>query len=435
MRWAAALLTAALAAGALAGEREPSAYLIRNVRIVPVSAPVIERGSILLRDGRIAALGARVSSPRGTSVTDGRGLTAYPGMIETDTRIGLLEIPSVRATLDTTELGDMNPHLLAARAFNPHSELIPVTRVNGVTTILARPAGGAISGQAALMNLAGWTAEEMAVRVRGALIVNWGAGGGGRRGGGGRPPEGEGSAQETPSGSRAEALTRLFNEARSYTLPAAGSETPVDQRLAELQPYAQGKLPVILNADRQADLRTAVAFGEAQKLDYLLSGASEADQVLPLLKEKKVRCLLGPVTSQPRNVSDPYDRLYSLPARLHQEGVRFALTTGETANARTLPYQAAMAMSYGLPADAALKSVTLWPAELLGIGKDYGSLDVGKVGNLFLADGDPLDPRTRVRALFIAGKPVPLDNRHDALYEKFLPRVNGNASPGGNGRP
>jgi imidazolonepropionase-like amidohydrolase len=409
MRTAAILLILAAAAAALAAPAAET-YAVRDARIVPVTGPVIERGNIVIQDGRITAVGPRVRIPREARVIDGRGLTAYPGMIEASTRLGLSEIGSVRATQDAAEQGDMNPQLLAAAAVNPHSELIPVTRVNGVTTVLTRPAGGVISGQCALINLAGWTIEEMAVRSRAALNVNF--------------PGGTSEAQKR----RLEALKKLLKEAKEYAPPANGSGRKPDLALEAMQPYVRGELPVILNADGEAEIRAAVALAEEFGLKYVLSGLGEGYKVAAFLKEKDAACLVGGVLAQPGSASDPYDVGYTNPLALHKAGVRFALVSGDTANARNLPYHAAMAVAYGLPAETALETITLMPARILGIDRDYGSLEVGKVGNLFLATGDPLDARTQVKAVLINGRPIDMENRHDSLYRKFLQRL----EPAGN---
>ncbi|MFN3653008.1 MAG: amidohydrolase family protein [Armatimonadota bacterium] len=394
------LPAAALARGASAAPAADDLILIRDARLVPVSGPVVQRGSLLLRGGRIAALGANVAAPAGARVIDGAGLSAYPGMIETDTQLGLSEISSVRATVDAAELGDLNPQLCAFEAFHPHSELIPVTRANGVTTVLTRPSGGTVPGQAALMNLAGWTAEEMAARPRAGLVVRY--------------PRGANGAQLS-------ALKTLLKTAGEYQGPKPGE--PVDLKLTALQPYVKGELPVLFEVNRKEEIEGALALTEEYRLRSILSGVLEADQVTKLLKEKQAKCLVGSILSQPSGTREAYDQLFALPAALHEAGIPFALVSGDTANARNLPYHAAMAISYGLPADAALRAVTLAPAEILGVEKDYGSLAVGKVGNLFLATGDPFDPRTQVKHLFIQGRPVDLDNRHEALYRKFLQRL------------
>jgi imidazolonepropionase-like amidohydrolase len=418
-RTARALLAAAAVLCPAAPARAET-FAVRDVRIVTVSGPVIERGTLLVRDGRIAAVGARVSVPSGVPVIDGRGLTAYPGMIEGSTRLGLTEVSSVRATVDASEQGDLNPHLYAASAVHPHSEIIPVTRVNGVLTVLTRPAGGTIPGQSALINLAGWTIEEMAIRPKAALHIEYPSAGGGRfgGGGGGGGPGGGGQVQR-----RLEQLKQMLRDAQSYTPPPTGSGKRPDLALEALQPYVKGEAPVIIGADTETEIRGAIGLGEEFKLKYVLSGVREGYRVAALLKEKNVACLLGSVLSQPGGTSEAYDVLYTNPAALHKAGVRFAITSGDTANARHLPHHAAMAMAYGLPAQEALKAITLYPAQLLGIDRDYGSLESGKVANFFLATGDPLDVRTQVRAIFIKGQPVEMNNRHDDLYRKFLRRL------------
>jgi imidazolonepropionase-like amidohydrolase len=402
-RLMAPMLLAAAVLLAPAADASAEAYHIRGARVVPVAGPPLEQGDILIRNGRIVAVAPRLDPGPEARVVAGEGLTAYPGLIEAGTRLGLTEIGAVRATLDAVELGDFNPHLFAASAFNPHSELIPVTRANGITTVLARPGGGILSGQSSLMNLAGWTPDEMTIRARAALQLNL--------------PTATGPGGADAAAARLGELKQMFREARERR-PGSG-----DLVLEALRPYARGELPVIITADRAEQIRQAIELAEELGLKYLLSGVREGYKVAALLKERDVACLVGPILDQPVGTTEPYDVLYTNPQALYQAGVRFAIMSGETANARNLPYHAAMAAAHGLPADVALRAITLAPAELLGIGADYGSLSPGKVANLFLADGDPFDHRTQVKALFIHGRPVSLDNRHDSLYRRFLPRV------------
>ncbi|HEU4754170.1 MAG TPA: amidohydrolase family protein, partial [Armatimonadota bacterium] len=227
---------------------------------------------------------------------------------------------------------------------------------------------------------------------------------------------------------RLEALKKAFKDAQSYTPPIAGDGKKPDLALLALQPYVRGQAPVIFNVDKEAEIRAAVALAEEFKLKYILSGLAEGYKVAPFLKEKNAPCLVGDVLAQPEDQAAPYDVNYGNPAALYRAGVRFAIVSGETSNARNLPYHAAMAAAYGLPVESALEAITLMPARILGIDRDYGTLEVGKVGNLFLATGSPLDARTQVKAIFIKGEPVDMENRHDALYRKYLKRLEPGAS-------
>lgn len=411
-----AILALALAlAGATGAARRQAAVLaLVNARIVPVSGPVIERGTLLVTGERISGIGPNLTVPSGALRIDCTGLSVYPGMIELQTSIGLAEVGQVPVTRDTTDIGDFHPQLVAVNAFNVESAHIGVTREGGVTTVLSCPTGNLIAGQATLFDLHGWTTRSMVVRERGALIVEWPrAGGFGRFGGGG-----EGG---NPS-ARIESLRRFFTEAKNYR---PGSDRP-NLAFEAMQPYLKGELPVILRATREADLKAAIGFAEQFGLKAVLAGAHEAPKIASLLAEKRIGVIYGGLFSLPFENHDPYDSIFAGPAALHRAGVKFAITTGgDTANARNLPFHAAAAVAFGLDEEAALRAITLTPAELVGIDRDYGSLAVGKVANCFLATGSPLDARSQIRAVIIRGEMVREPSRHEQLYRKYLERLAG----------
>ncbi|MGH9936714.1 MAG: amidohydrolase family protein [Blastocatellia bacterium] len=408
--------------------QQPSNVLaIRNAKIVTVTGATIERGTVLIRDGKIAEAGARVTVPGNAKIIDATGLSVYPGLIDCGTSLGLTEIGSIQETRDTTELGDFNSHMRAIVAVQPHSELIPVSRANGVTTAITRPSGRLVSGQAALINLDGWTWQEMTLKAPAAMAMEYP-----------RAPRGRGAAflpaEATANVAQLRerqltALRQKLEDAQAYakakearaadkSLPAR----PVDHVLEALIPVVKGELPVLMIANSERDIKGAIEIADKYKLKLIISGADDAWKVAPQLKEKNIPVIIGPVTDLPNNEDDDYDLNFSHAGKLSKAGVRFAFQTADAAYVRNLPYQAGTSAAFGLPKDEALKAVTIYPAQIFGVDKLIGSIEAGKMANLIVTDGDPLEFKTNVKHMFINGKPVDLSSRHTKLYDKFNAR-------------
>jgi imidazolonepropionase-like amidohydrolase len=408
----------------------PGTYVIRNARIVTVSGPEVENGTLVISDGKIAAVGAGASVPAGATEIDARGLFVYPGMIDVGTSMALVEIASgAPGTVDTNELGDMNPNAMAWVAVNPHSAHLDVTRFAGVTSAVSLPQGGIVSGQAALINLSGTTQRELAVVPTLALVINFPTLGGG----GGFFAQQQGITPDAISARqrRVDDLRRMLRDAEAYGRtqdayardPKAVPRPSTDLRLAALVPYVRGERPVIFRADRERDIRASLRFAEEMKLKPVILGGSEAWKVIPLLKEKNVPVVIDGILNLPLREDDAYDTLFENASKLQAAGVRFAISTGDTgAHVRDLPFHAGMASAFGLPRAEALKAVTLYPAQIMGVADRLGSLEVGKIANVVVTDGDLLEARTNVRHLFIAGRQIPLTSRHTMLYDQFKER-------------
>lgn len=408
------------------------AYVIRGARVVTVSGAEMENATVVIANGRIAAVGASATAPPGAQEIDGRGLVVYPGMIDLGTNMGLSEVSSVGATNDTNELGDMNPNVAVIWSVNPHSSHINVTRVAGVTNALALPSGGIISGQAALINLAGSSPREMAVSPQAALVIEFP-----RIGGGGGFAAFLAAQQGiTPDAlaqrdRRIDQLRQMLRDAEAYgRAQDAYSKDPKnvprptsDLKLAALVPYVRGERPVIFRAERDREIRAVVRFAEEMKLKPVIIGGSEAWKAAQFLKEHNVPVILDSVLNMPLREDDPYDSIYENASKLASAGVRFCISTGDSgAHVRDLPFHAGMAAAYGLPKAEALKAVTLYPAQILGVADRLGSIEAGKVANLVVTDGDMLEARTSVRHLFIAGRMIPLVSRHTMLSDQFKDR-------------
>jgi imidazolonepropionase-like amidohydrolase len=407
---------------------------IRGARIVTVSGPELASGTVVVSGGKITAVGADAAVPAGATVIDGAGLTVYPGMMDAGTSLGLSEIgQGAAATVDVSEVGTFNPNAQAFYGVNPQSAHIGVTRVVGVTHVLTRPSGGVVSGQAALLNLAGSTVPEMNVVPRAAMVIELPRSGfGGGRFGGGFAFAAAANPQEV-SRTRTrqlDSLRALLRDAEAYARVqeayAKDRSLPrprQDVVLASLVPTARRQMPVLFIADRAADIREAVAFAEEMKLQPIIVGGRDAWQVAAFLKQKDVPVLLSAVMDLPSREDDPYDVNFSAPAKLAAAGVRFAVTSGDQgAETRNLPYTAGMAAAFGLSKADALKSVTLWPAQILGVGDRLGSIEVGKMANLVVTDGDLLEAKTQTKHLIIDGRVVPLESKHTDLNERFKDR-------------
>ncbi len=409
-------------------------YAIRGATVHTLAGEAIEDGTVLVQDGRITGVGRKLGVPRGAEVINAQGLHVYPGMLDAFSYVGLTEVGAVRATNDIDEKGEFNPQLEAAIAVHPESEHIPVTRANGVTQVLVAPGGeprrGAepsiIPGQASLMNLAGWTWEQMLVEPTAGMVLVWPTIDMPRRRPGG--PNGEESgASFTAAREKYEArVAEIDNwlEAASHYGRAkrAGTVQTPDPKLEALLEVVAGRRQLIVVANRARAIRHAVAFCEKHKLGMILAGGSEAWKEKQLLSEKKIAVILGPTQVLPEEEDDAYDQPYSTPGQLHAAGVKFAFGSFSSADSRLLPYEAATAVPFGLPREEALNAVTRNAAEILGVGDRFGTIEEGKVANLIVTDGDPLEIATQVRYLFIDGKPTPTDNKQLELYQKYIAR-------------
>jgi imidazolonepropionase-like amidohydrolase len=394
-------------------------YAIRNARIVTVSGPTIPNGHILIQDGRITAVGPNISIPANAKVIDGKGLTAYPGMIDPYTSMGLAEIASIAATQDVNELGELNPHIKASAAINPNSEHIAVTRSNGITTVLTAPGGGLFGGQAAVINLNGWVTKELLVRDSAALIMNYPRQ---LRLAANALPRQRQEAEERRK-KRVDLLKETLKDAQAYA-KVIDSRIATDPNpvLRALVPAVKGEVPVMITADTEQEIREALDIAEEFKLKPIIVGGGEAAKVVELIKSRNVPVLFSGVMGLPRNDNDAYDLNYSTPGILAGAGVKFAFTTGDAAHVRDLPFMAGMAGAFGLSKEEALKAVTLYPAQILSMDAELGSIAEGRIANIMLTDGDPLEVLTKVKQLFVAGKPVELTNRQTELYEKYSRR-------------
>jgi imidazolonepropionase-like amidohydrolase len=413
-------------------------FAIVGAKIFTVSGAVIENGTVVVQNGKITAVGSGVSVPSGAERIEGRGLSVYPGMIDSSTSLGLAEIgQGANATVDTAEIAvaGNNANAKAITAVNPHTSHVNVTRVNGITAVMSAPTGGLIAGQGTVINLNGSTQAEMSVEPTVALVVNFpriaqGGGFGGGFGGFGGGQQLDFNEALKRRDTQVEELKKIFTGAlnhakamEAYAKDKSLPLVPTNLAMEAMIPYARGEKMIAFTAERERDIKAVIKFISDMKVKGILVGGQEAWKVAGDLKKNNIPVIFTHIYSLPVREDDPYDYLFEGPAKLQAAGVKFAIATGDQgAEARDLPYQAGLAGAYGLPQEEALKAVTLYPAQILGVSDRMGSIEVGKLGNLVVTDGDLLDPRTNVKQLFINGRLLPLTSRHTELFESFKDR-------------
>lgn len=402
---------------------EPQAKPIAIVRgtVHPVSSKPIENATVLFAGGRITAVGTNLDLPAGTVVVDASGKHVYPGLFNTDGVLGLIEINSVRATVDYREVGTFNPNVRAEVAINPDSELIPVTRAGGVLLNLTKPSGGRISGTSAILQLDGWTWEEMTVHAPAGMHLNWPA-----------MTQGRTLDEENKEGQKRrdeqlQELEQFFEQATVYDRArTADPSLPVDLRWEAMRSVLAKQTPLVIEADEAAAIQSAVAFASRRDLKIILVGGYDAEQCAPLLREQDVPVVIAGIYRLPRRRSDPYDAPFTLPERLRRSKIKFCIAGSarfDAANIRNLPQHAAMAAAFGLAEQQALRAITLSPAEIFGVADRVGSLEPGKDATLIIADGYILGSTANVTGAYIQGRAVDLSNRHQRLYRKYQKRV------------
>ncbi len=428
----AALVLAGPGVAGRAGFAHAETLALTGATVHTVSGPTLEHATVLVTDGKITAVGTSVHPPEGATVVSAAGKHVFPGLISANSVLGLTEIESVRGTNDFAETGDVNPNIRSEVEINPESELIPVGRVNGVTTALVIPQGGAIAGTSALIHLDGWTEEDMTVRAPVGLHVNW--------------PNmtpvhawfitQSDEEQKKARDQAIENIKKAFDDARAYwTARDAEDKAGIPRHDRDVKWDAMGRalrgeIPVMFRAQSLNQIRAALKFADDQKLPRLiLVGGADAWRIADEIKARHIAVIADGLLGMPRRRSDPYDENFVTPGRLLAAGIPFCISDGGSpfgaANARNLAYNAAMAAAFGLPRDEALKSVTLYPAQILGVADRLGSIEPGKIADLVVADGDPLEIGTQVEQVYINGRAISMENRQTRLFHKYDARPRG----------
>ncbi len=396
--------------------------LLKGGDIYTVSQGILTNSDILFEKGIITQIAKNIQPPENTQVIEAAGKHIYPGLISAISTLGLQEIGAVRATRDYAETGSMNPNVRANVSYNPDSELIPISRSNGILLANSVPRSGRISGMSSLMMLDGWTWEDASLKDTVALHIFWPSMK--------QPKPGKKKKKKDKDkkDSRLESIQELddfFKDARAYhKLKSSNSPSfKTDLKLESMEPFINGRLPLIIHANEVRQIEAAVFWAERNNVNMILAGGKDSWRVIPLLKEKNIPVIYTQTHSQPSRRFEEFDQSYKTPLMLYEGGVKYCISNSEspfqTPHIRNLPYHAAKAGSYDLPWSEALRSVTLSTAEILGIAGRVGSLETGKEATLFIADGDILEVRTTVETAFIQGRIIDLTDRHKDLYEKY----------------
>jgi len=396
-------------------------FLLKNATLHTITNGTVQ-GDLLIKDGIIAEIGTVTQMEAGSTTIECTGMHVYPGFIDGGTNLGLSEVGSISLTQDYRELGDFTPHMQALTAVNPNSVSIPVTRTNGVTTVIAKTAGGLFPGTAALINLQGYTPNQMYAGFKGVQMNFPSTGKRGRWDR--RSPE-----DIKKDGEKAlKKMNSIWEKAKQYAAidsAATASNQKMDDynpQMEALLPVVRGEAPLMIEVNKDIDIKAAIKWVQENNLKAIFTGVSEGHRVTKELVESGVPVVTGPVLSVPGRSSSRYDVSYTNPSVMHKAGIKVAIRTNESENVRNLPFNAGFAATYGMGVEEALKAITITPAEIFGVADQYGSLEKGKVANVFVSDGDPFEMKTEIKHLFISGYKVPMESRHTLLYEEFLER-------------
>jgi imidazolonepropionase-like amidohydrolase len=399
-------------------------FLLSDGTIHTITKGVLD-GDILIKDGFIAEIGTQIDLPPNATKIDCKGKHIYPGMIDAGSRLGLVEIDAVSVTNDFSDLGDFIPHMKALTAVNPNAIAIPVTRVNGVTTVFAKPDGSMFPGTGAMIDLFGYNPEQMNAGSE-RVILRFPSTG--RRG---RWDKRSNEEVKKDSDKALKKLNDIWIEAINYhrmdSLAVSEKKDWVrnNPQMDALMPIVRGQQPIMIEVNSKEDILSAIEWVKRFKLSSVFMGVSEGYRVAKQIADAKIPVITGPVLSNPRRDNDSYDAAYTNAGIMHKAGVKVSLRTDNAENTRNLPFNAAFAAAYGMGVDEAYKAISINTAEIFGLADKYGSLEKGKIANLFVCTGDPFEMKTRITQLFIRGWNIPLESRQTLLYDEFLHRTPG----------
>ena len=418
------LLVPLLANGQQIAKSTQGSFLLKNGTLVTVTNGTI-KSDLLIADGKIAQIGSSISVNEDVQVIDCTDKYVYPGFIDSGCNLGLSEVGSVSLTQDFNELGDFTPHMQALTAVNPSAVAIPVTRVNGITSVFTKPSGGKFPGTGALISLHGYTPEQMFTGFKGVLL-NFPSTGKRNRWDR-RSAEDIKKANEKSNKELNEIWSKAMLYAKIDSAAKANNETKsgYNPGMDAIVDIVNGSAPIMIEVNKANDIKAAIDWAQKHKLKVILTGVADGWKVTEEIKASGYPVITGPVLATPSRQSDKYDTPYSNASKMNKAGIKVAIRTNDTENVRNLPYNAGFAATYGLGIDEALKSITINPAEIFGVADKYGSLEEGKMASLFISDGDPFETKTSITSLFIDGWRIPLESRHTLLYDEFLERKPG----------
>lgn len=393
-----------------------------------ISGPVIENGSVLVRDGKIVAVGKNLDAPEGYKIIDVTGKQIYPGMIDSASLLGREAISESSPVAKKTEL--INPQLRASDAVRPDDDQIAAARSNGITTVVVMPTGDLLSGQMSLVHLEGPSVDKMQVTAESAIHLEFPAivthplkpHEADEDDDDPRPlPEIPYEEAKAAYDQKMAALLSFFKEARGYRQAklANAGDFEVNSKYEAFLPVLDGKLPLFVTAVRAPAIREAIQFADEQKIRIVLADSYEAYKVVDEIRAHDIPVVLGPVLQLPINPDDPYDRSFTIPAALWKAGITFSIGTFSARHSRDIPYQAAAGVPFGLPQEEAYKAVSLNAAKIFGVANRLGSIDEGKTADLIVVDGDPLEAKSHVDMVFIDGRPVSMGSHALEQFEKY----------------
>jgi imidazolonepropionase-like amidohydrolase len=421
------LAAVVLLAFLLIAQQGEETILIQNATIVPVEGETLQKGDLLIENGKIAAVSTEIPVPEGATIIDASEMFVYPGFIDGYTHLGLSEISAIASTVDMREMGRENPELKVAWAINPHSVHFKTSRINGTTSVLVAPSGGTFPGISALVKMDGWTIDEMLIKENATSFINFPMTP--------RPPRGAriGPQRETTvdvTSKLVEKIKEYLNEARHYLkLKKLAAEDPairmpdLNLKYEALAPVLDGTMPVIISVEKAKDIELAIQFVQEEKIKAIFRGCAQGFKVAGKIKEAGIPVIIDDLYTGPSEPEDGYDAHFRNVVELAEAGVMICFSSGvDPSISKDLPYHAARAVAFGLDWNEAIKALTINPAKIFGIDNRVGSIKVGKDADLFIATGDPLDLRSEVKHLFIDGKDIDLSNWWESLYGTWKER-------------
>lgn len=397
-------------------QAQPRKILLENATVHIGNGQLFEKGLVGIIEGKITlvrnALAYTYNRDDWDTIIDLNGQHLYPGFVAPTSTLGLTEIDAVRATIDFQEVGTYNPHVRSLIAYNCESDVLATVRTNGVLLTQSTPRGGVISGSSSVLHTACWNWEDGVVSADDGIHLNWPASMNGTESGGLKTHE--------KYAERKRNIQTFFDAAKAY-----GKEhSETDLRYESLLGCINGQKRLYFHANEMQQLLDIIDFVKANEIKYpVIVGGYDSYMVAERLKEANIPVMLPRLHSLPYNNDDAIDLPYRLPALLQSAGVKFCLQNEgdmEAMNARNIPFLAGTAMSYGLTEEEAIRSVSLSACEILGIDKQYGSIEEGKQATLFVSSGNALDMRTNnVTLILMDGNFVPTDNFQTKLYLKY----------------
>ena len=407
------------------GTEQKRPILLRGGTLHTVTGDVLEEYDLLFAEGKIITIDEQIQPSPETDILDIYGKHVIPGFIAGYTRIGLTEISAVKQTNDHSEIGEINPNVRANVAYNPDSDLIPVTRSNGVLTVNSAPTSGRIAGQSSVMYMDGWTWEDATLKHPSALNLNWPSMQFDFR----KDAKKKEKEQREGYNKAIRKMDLLVRDVRAYHHRKNAKERKAehkqksDLRLESMIPFIVFKEPIHVKANNVRQIEAAAKWSTKHDLNIVIVGGADAWRIPEILVEKNIPVILLGVQNTPRRRFEPIHTPYKVPAMLHKAGVHFCISLDPgypmDGHVRTLPDEAMRAASWGLTKDQALRAITLSAAEILGVDEQIGSLDLGKDATFFISDNEPLTQSNHPIKAYIQGREVDLSDRQKNLWKKY----------------